>query len=88
MNTLDTAVGKKLRLLRASLDHAPDEFAAKVRISTAALYKYETGAARIPADTLYAVVKLFNVPMMYFFSEPLGDVCSQQKHMRTTKDTE
>lgn len=69
---VDRHVGAKLRSLRAARGISQTKLAKKLGRSFQQVQKYESGANRISASTLYDISRTLNVQPNYFF-EGLGD---------------
>lgn len=71
-NPVDVHVGRRVRLRRRELGVSQAWLADRLRLTFQQIQKYERGANRISASKLYAIAKLLEVPITYFF-EGLDD---------------
>jgi transcriptional regulator with XRE-family HTH domain len=71
-NPVDVHVGRRVRLRRRELGVSQAWLADRLGLTFQQIQKYERGANRISASKLYAIAKLLEVPITYFF-EGLDD---------------
>lgn len=71
-NPVDVHVGRRVRLRRRELGASQAWLADRLGLTFQQIQKYERGANRISASKLYAIAKLLEVPITYFF-EGLDD---------------
>lgn len=69
---IDVYIGSRLRLRRISLALSQADVAAGAGLSKARLGRFERGAERIPADSLYRLAENLNVPASFFFDGLAG----------------
>lgn len=69
---IDVHVGGRLRLLRTARRLSLEELGRRVGVTYQQIQKYETGANRISASTLYRIARTFEMSPTYFF-EGLDD---------------
>lgn len=65
--TIDTHVGKRLRLRRTMMGLSQQAVAQAVGITFQQVQKYEKGANAMNATRLYEFSQFMNVPVAYFF---------------------
>jgi transcriptional regulator with XRE-family HTH domain len=79
-------VGKRMRERRIDLGLTSNQLAEKIDLSFQQLLKYERGAHRISAGQLYAVARVLNTPITYFYEgfddEKAGRVPAQRGRSR------
>lgn len=80
---IDVQVGARLRLIRTSRRVSLEELGRRIGVTYQQIQKYETGANRISASTLYRIAKAFETSPMFFFegldeSEPAQPVASRE----------
>lgn len=68
-NRVDVMVGKRLREARLVAGASPQQLGAALGVSAQSVQKYESGARRLTAARLAAVVKFLGVPMSFLFKE-------------------
>ena len=68
-NFVDHHVGAKVRLRRVQLGISQSGLARQIGVKAGALQRYESGAERIGAQSLYAISKAINVGPAYFFED-------------------
>lgn len=64
---VDVHVGGRLRLLRTARRLSLEELGRRIGVTYQQIQKYETGANRISASTLYRIATVFEVSPTYFF---------------------
>lgn len=64
---IDVHVGARLRLLRAARRLSLEELGRRVGVTYQQIQKYETGANRISASTLFRLAQTFEMSPLYFF---------------------
>ena len=64
---IDVYVGSRLRQRRVSLGMSQTELADRIGLTFQQLQKYETGANRVSASTLWRAADAIDVPVTYFF---------------------
>jgi transcriptional regulator with XRE-family HTH domain len=69
VNQVDLLVGRRLREARVMAGASPEQLGAALGVSARSVQKYETGARRLTAARLAAVVKFLGVPMSFLFKE-------------------
>jgi transcriptional regulator with XRE-family HTH domain len=65
---IDLHVGARLRLRRMTIGMAQERLADALGVSFQQIQKYEKGANRVSASTLYDISKVLGVPIDYFFA--------------------
>jgi transcriptional regulator with XRE-family HTH domain len=68
-NQVDLLVGKRLREARLMAGASQQQLAAALGVGARSVQKYESGALRLTAARLAAVVKFLGVPMSFLFKE-------------------
>lgn len=64
---IDVHVGNRLRLARSARGLSLEELGRRVGVTYQQIQKYETGANRVSASTLYRISRAFEVPPAFFF---------------------
>lgn len=67
--SIDQAVGRRLRLRRRSMGLSQSALAAHLQVSFQQVQKYERGSNRISASKLFRAAAALNVQIGYFFAE-------------------
>lgn len=68
-NSIDVAVGEKIRLRRRALGMSQANLAERLGISFQKFYKHEKGKNRISASRLSLLAQALNVSVDFFFDE-------------------
>jgi transcriptional regulator with XRE-family HTH domain len=71
-NQVDVMVGRRLREARLMAGASPKQLGAALGVSAQSVQKYESGARRLTAARLAAVVKFLGVPMSFLFKEEVA----------------
>lgn len=66
---IDIHVGHRIRFIRKERDLSLQELAERLDMSYQQVQKYETGANRVSAGTLFRIAATFDVPVGDFFPE-------------------
>ncbi len=66
---VDAHLGVRLRERRRALRISQDSLAAGFNVSFQQIQKYEIGANRISASTLYELSKMLDIPVGWFFED-------------------
>lgn len=66
-NPVDIFVGGRVRLRRKSLGMSQSALADELGLTFQQIQKYERGANRISASTLYKIATALNAPISYFY---------------------
>jgi transcriptional regulator with XRE-family HTH domain len=66
---IDYNVGLRLKMRRKMLSLSQEELGRRLGITFQQIQKYERGANRISASTLYHLAKLLDVPVSFFFDD-------------------
>lgn len=66
-NPIDIAIGTNLRRRRIMLKKSMRELGDRLNISYQQVSKYELGANRISASDLWALAKMLDVPVTFFY---------------------
>ena len=64
---VDVHIGRRLRALRRGRGQSQGDLAAKVEVTYQQVQKYETGANRISASTLYEMARALSEPIAAFY---------------------
>ncbi len=67
VNAVDIHVGRRVRAARLALHISQEKLADAVGVSFQQIQKYEKGVNRIGTGRLYAIAKLLQLPVTYFF---------------------
>ena len=62
-------VGRRLREIRHSKSYTQAQLAQRINRIQQDIWRYETGAIRIPADLLPILAEALGVPVIAFFDE-------------------
>jgi transcriptional regulator with XRE-family HTH domain len=65
---VDVYVGARVRALRKRSGHSLESLAARLGLAYQQVQKYETGANRISASTLYEIARVLGVPVGELYS--------------------
>ena len=84
---IDTHVGRRLRMLRASRGLTQENLAERIGISYQQLHKYETGANSVSASRLYELSKLLGVSPDTFFDGIEADEAAAPEACRDLRQT-
>ena len=68
-NPIDVHVGSRLRLRRTLLGLSQEKLGTAVGLTFQQIQKYERGANRIGASRMYALSRVLDVPVAFFFEE-------------------
>ena len=68
-NPIDIHVGGRVRLRRTLLGLSQEKLGAAVGLTFQQIQKYERGANRIGASRMYALSRVLDVPVAFFFEE-------------------
>jgi transcriptional regulator with XRE-family HTH domain len=82
----DVHVGGRLRLLRTARRLSLEELGRRIGVTYQQIQKYETGANRISASTLYRIATVFEVSPTYFF-EGLGENGKEKVDILSDRET-
>lgn len=66
-NRIDMHVGRRIRLRREMLGYTRDQLAGALDVSESQIIKYERGAHRVSAGSLFILCKFLDVPAEWFF---------------------
>lgn len=69
---IDEHVGRRVRMKRSSMGLSQKELAEMAGVTYQQLQKYEWGKNRISASRLFAIGRVLNEPVAYFFREMPG----------------
>lgn len=77
-NAVDVMVGKRLREARLMTGASREQLGAALGVGAQSVQRYESGARRLSAARLAAVVKFLGVPMSFLFKEEVTPVARLQ----------
>ena len=78
-NSVDVYVGKKIREARLRSGLTLAALAESLGITSQQLQKYENGFTRVGCSRLYAISRVFSIPVQAFFSETDGEAYDAQE---------
>lgn len=67
ISDLDEHIGKKLREARITAGYSREVLAKKLGVTIPQIQKYETGATRLTASSIYILSEIFNLEISYFY---------------------
>lgn len=73
-NPVDIHVGSRLRLRRTLLGLSQEKLGEAVGLTFQQIQKYERGANRIGASRLYALSRVLDVPVAFFFEDMPAEI--------------
>ena len=68
-NPVDVHVGARLRMRRMFVRMSQEKLAEKLGLTFQQIQKYEKGLNRIGASRLYAISRILDTPVQYFFDD-------------------
>ena len=68
-NPIDVHVGSRVRLRRMSLGMSQERLGRHLGLTFQQVQKYEKGANRIGASRLYAIARVLDAPVQFFFDD-------------------
>ncbi|MCK5273962.1 MAG: helix-turn-helix transcriptional regulator, partial [Alphaproteobacteria bacterium] len=68
-NPVDILVGIRVRLRRTLLGLSQEKLAEAIGLTFQQIQKYERGANRISASRMYALARVLDVPVAFFFED-------------------
>lgn len=81
-NPIDVHVGSRVRLRRMMIGMSQERLGERLSLTFQQVQKYEKGANRIGASRLFAISKILDVPVEFFFQdmpESIADVSAEKK---------
>ena len=66
---LDVHIGQRIRLRRGLVGLTQDKLAQALGLTFQQVQKYEKGANRVSASTLYHLAEILNVPVTFFYDD-------------------
>ena len=66
---VDVHVGQRIRRRRTEIGVSQENLGANLSLTFQQVQKYEKGANRVGASRLYAIAKILDVPIQYFFDD-------------------
>lgn len=67
---LDALIGQNMRQRRWMTKMTQNQLAEAVGVDSQQIQEYETGDDRVPANRLFDIAQVLDVPMTFFFREP------------------
>lgn len=90
-NPVDIHVGSRVRLRRMMIGMSQERLGERIGLTFQQVQKYEKGANRIGASRLYAISKILEVPVEFFFQDMptsvAGDENGRPTGMAETDET-
>lgn len=77
--TLEERISAQLRLYRRSAGLTQNELAKRIGAHVQQIYRYETGAGRIPAAQLWLLSQALDMPIDQFFTEADAPVNEEEQ---------
>jgi len=74
-NPIDISVGERIRARRKIIGMSQEALGDELGLTFQQVQKYERGANRVSASKLYAMAKVMQTPISYFFGD-LPDPCT------------
>ena len=68
-NPIDIHVGGQLKLRRILAGLSHEELSARLKLSAQQIQRFENGLDRVGAERLFAIARVLDVPVQYFFEE-------------------
>lgn len=89
---IDVHVGSRLRLIRTAKRLSLEELGRRIGVTYQQIQKYETGANRISAASLYRIAQVFETSPTFFFdglseSETEGEVAEPTASRETLQSS-
>lgn len=81
--SVDSHVGQRVRIRRTILGMSQEKLGEAIGLTFQQVQKYERGANRISAGTLYRLSQVLNIPVSYFFDDYSDGQDSGQKSGNT-----
>lgn len=69
MNTIDKAIGSRIRMYRKALGLSQSDLAKEIGITFQQVQKYESGANRVAASRLWDISDALNVSVLSLFQD-------------------
>ena len=79
MNTIDKAVGGRIRTYRKALGLSQTELADSIGVRFQQVQKYESGANRVAASRLWQIAETLNVSVVSLFQDLREDPASSRE---------
>ncbi|MGB0852563.1 MAG: helix-turn-helix domain-containing protein [Pikeienuella sp.] len=73
-NPVDVHVGTRLRMRRLFIGMSQEKLGAHLGLTFQQVQKYEKGLNRIGASRLYAIARILDAPVQYFFDDMPTDL--------------
>ncbi|MEO0606848.1 MAG: helix-turn-helix transcriptional regulator [Pseudomonadota bacterium] len=68
---VDHQVGRRIRQARRDAKLTQDQLGKLIGLTFQQVQKYEKGVNRVSAGTLYEIAQVFELPISWFFDEPV-----------------
>lgn len=83
---VDVHVGARLRMRRVFLGMSQERLADRLGLTFQQIQKYEKGANRIGASRLYAISRVLDTPVQYFFDDLPADAGNRPSGAPASED--
>lgn len=91
-NPIDQHVGQRVRVRRVLCGMSQTALANELGLTFQQLQKYESGANRISASRLWAISKILDVPVSWFFEgidgEPADEISTKRETLELVRNIE
>lgn len=71
-NSVDVSVGQRIRMRRQQMRVSQMKLAEAIGVTFQQVQKYEKGSNRVSASKLYDIALALQVPVSFFFDEPVS----------------
>ena len=79
-NPVDIHVGSRIRLRRMMISMSQEKLGERLGLTFQQVQKYEKGANRVGASRLYAISKILEVPVEFFFADMPDNIALIEKN--------
>ena len=79
-NPVDIHVGSRIRLRRMMISMSQEKLGERLGLTFQQVQKYEKGANRVGASRLYAISKILEVPVEFFFADMPENIALIEKN--------
>jgi len=79
-NPVDIHVGSRIRLRRMMISMSQEKLGERLGLTFQQVQKYEKGANRVGASRLYAISKILEVPVEFFFADMPENIAVIEKN--------
>ena len=87
-NPVDIHVGSRIRLRRMMISMSQEKLGERLGLTFQQVQKYEKGANRVGASRLYAISKILEVPVEFFFADMPENIAVIEKNSDISGMTE